>query len=508
VNPSLNRPASTILTILFLASLFPVFGQDGGTAPPFSNAPYKVGERLTYIISYSNFSSAAHAQMQVVARGKFFGRDAIQLQGHVVTTDLINVALIAINNDYTTYIDPQTGLPFRSEQVVRDAINSSESFHEFNQTAGAPDVSQKQSSIPGKFDLLSVVYRLRSLPLNDGAKYAFGVWTETEEYQIELRVTGKEVVRTNIGTFNTVATEVRVSTAARTYKIKARFSEDERHVPVLLTAKVSDGEIRAELAGSVVAEPPAPAATPTPSAGPATTPRPTVPAAVPSHDENWPFTIGEELNYRVFLGDSNTPVGTATFQVRGRSRYFERDGLLLTVKAQTTGTVARVFVANDQISTYVDPKALLPYRTEMNLIEGKRRKNQTLTINQDSGAATTNSGQRIVIPVGTHDYLSFFYALRTFNLAPQRRNAISILVEDAPKTLAVIALKREMIGLGQQTLPAIPLTLTTPEDPQNDKYQLRIWVSDDRRRLPLRITANTELGPIRADLVILPTTSQ
>jgi hypothetical protein len=508
VNLSLNRPASTILTILFLASLFPVFGQDGATPLPFSNAPYKVGERLTYIISYSNFSSAAHAQMQVVARGKFFGRDAIQLQGHVVTTDLINVALIAINNDYTTYIDPQTGLPFRSEQVVRDAINSSESFHEFNQTAGAPDVSQKQSSIPGTFDFLSVVYRLRSLPLNDGAKYTFSVWTETEEYQIELRVTGKEVVRTNIGSFNTVATEVRVATTARTYKIKARFSEDERHVPVLLTAKIRDGEIRAELAGSVVVEPAAPAATPTPTAGPAPTPRPTTPSAVPSRDENWPFTIGEELNYRVFLGDSNTPVGTATFQVRGRSRYFERDGLLLTVKAQTTGTVARVFVANDQINTYVDPKALLPYRTEMNLMEGKRRKNQTLTINQDSGTASTSSGQRIVIPVGTHDYLSFFYALRTFNLAPQRRNAISILVEDAPKTLAVTALKREMIGLGQQTLPAIPLTLTTPEDPQNDKYQLRIWVSDDRRRLPLRITAKTELGLIRADLIILPTTSQ
>src|SRR4030095_7285985 len=109
---------------------------------------------------------------------------------------------------------------------------------------------------------------------------------------------------------NTVATEVRVATNARTYKIKARFSDDERHVPVLLTSKIRDGEIRAELAGSIVVEPPAPAAPPTPIAGPAPTPRPTAPPAVPSRDENWPFTIGEELNYRVFLGDSNTPVGT------------------------------------------------------------------------------------------------------------------------------------------------------------------------------------------------------
>jgi hypothetical protein len=505
VNLSLNRPAYPILTILFLASFFPVFGQDGATP---LQAPYKIGESLTYIISYSNFPSAAHAQVQVVARGNFYGRDAVQLQGHVVTTELINVALIAINNDYTTFIDPQTGLPFRSQQVIRDAINSSEIFHEFNQSAGAPNASQKQVTIPGTFDFLSALYRLRSLPLAEGAKYTLNVWTEAEQYQIELRVTGKELVRTNIGTFNTIATQVRLSTSSRTYKINARFSEDERHVPVLLTSKFRDGEIRAELAGSVVVEPPAPPAKPTAPPGTDPSPKPTVSEPPPTHIENWPFTIGEELNYRIFLGASNTAVGTATFQVRGRSRYFNRDGLLLTVKAQTTGTVARVFVANDQINTYVDPKALLPYRIELNLIEGKRRKNQTLTINQDTGAAAISGGQTISLPVGTHDYLSFFYALRTFNLTPQRRNAISILVEDAPKTLAVNSGKSEIIELGQQKIRAIPLSLTTPDDRQNDKYQLRIWVSDDRRRLPLRITANTELGAIRADLVILPTTSQ
>jgi len=179
----LNRPAYPILILLFLVSVFPVFGQDG------AHSPYQVGERLTYIVSYSNFSSAAHAQVQVVSRGNFNGRDAIQLQAHVVTTELIKVALISINNDYTTYVDPQSGLPFRSEQVVHDAISSSQSLHEFNQSAGATDVSQKQATITGTFDFLSAFYRLRSLPLTEGATYALHVWTESQPYEIELRVT-------------------------------------------------------------------------------------------------------------------------------------------------------------------------------------------------------------------------------------------------------------------------------------------------------------------------------
>ena len=156
-------------------------------------------------------------------------------------------------------------------------------------------------------------------------------------------------------------------------------------------------------------------ATPTPTPRPKATPTPT-----PSI-EDWPFKIGEQLNYQVFLGGSNTPVGLATFQVRARSRYFDRDGLYLMVTAETTGAVARLFVAKDTVESYVDPKSLLPYRTVLSLVEGKRRLNQTLTVNQDRGNATTEKGQRIDIPVGTHDYLSFFYVVRTFNLSPSRR---------------------------------------------------------------------------------------
>jgi hypothetical protein len=242
-------------------------------------------------------------------------------------------------------------------------------------------------------------------------------------------------------------------------------------------------------------------ATPVPTPQPKPTP---IQSAGPIE---WPFAIGEQLTYQVFIGNSNTPLGIATFQVKSRSRYFDRDGLYLTVSAKTTDAAARLFVANDTIESYVDPKSLLPYRVVMNLLEGKRRLNQTLTVNQDYGAVTTEKGQRIEIPIGTHDYLSLFYVARTFNLTPPKRNAISLLVENKPKTLFISSLKRETIELGQQKVPAIALSLTT-DDPQSDKLQLRAWISADHRRLPLRLTCQTELGRLRADLAILPSTPQ
>ena len=137
------------------------------------------------------------------------------------------------------------------------------------------------------------------------------------------------------------------------------------------------------------------------------------------------------------------------------------------------------FLQATSISSYVDPKTLLPFQTEFNLSEGRRRFITKLTINQDYGTATTEKGERIEIPVGTHDYLSFFYTLRTFNLNPPKRNAVSILVNNKPKTLFITALKRETIQLGSQTIPAIQISLTT-DDAQS--RQVSVASVDQRRR--------------------------
>ena len=143
----------------------------------------------------------------------------------------------------------------------------------------------------------------------------------------------------------------------------------------------------------------------------------------------------------------------------------------------------------------------------LKLIEGRRRLSQTVTLNQDAGAAVIDTGFKIDVPVGTHDYLSFFYAVRTLNLTPGKRNAVSMLVENKPKTVFVASQKREAITLGERVVPAIALSITT-DDADLDKYQFRLWISDDKRRLPLRIACVTQLGPLRADLAILPAASQ
>lgn len=506
MNLSLKRPLFTTIAILILALALPVGAQNGGHA--ISQTAYRVGERLTYNVSYSSFPSAAHAEFEVVARGSFYGRDAIHLRAHLETTGVVNVALFALNNDYVTYIDPETGLPFRSQETARDALSSAQAGREFPQPAGNEAIPGKVRALAGTFDFLSAFYRARALPLHDGAEYNLMVRSEGVDYQVQLEVVGRQTVRTNVGSFETIVTEVKAN--SRLKNVKIYFSNDERHVPVLFTGRVNSGDLRAELAASeMIAPPPTVAKSTSPPVVPnaeSTTPTAATPVA-PLVEGEWPFPLNEQLNYQVFVGPGSMAMGTATFQVRGRSKHFDRDGIFLTVTAQTTNAAARLFVARDQIDSYVDPKGLMPYRTVLNLVEGKRRLNSTLITNQETGIVVVDNNTRIEVPVGTHDILSFFYALRLFNLSPTKRSSIPVLVENKLKTVHVTSMKRETIDLGTRKIPAIALMITT-DDPEPDKYQLRLWISDDSRRLPLRFAATTQLGPLRADLAILPTTNQ
>jgi uncharacterized protein DUF3108 len=482
---------------------------------PFNSAVYRIGERLTYNVNYSQFVSAAHVELLVAARGRFFDRDGIQLRAHVETTGVVNVAVLSLNSDYTTYVYPENGLPYRAQQVVRQTGRTTQASVDYNQPAGTAAIPPKLrvGEFAGIFDLLSALYRVRAMPLTMGSKYFTTVRNENVEYQVDIKVIGKETVKTSVGSFDAIVTGLKIKNGPDYYEILVYFSDDEWHVPVLLTARsYNGGDLQVEIAASAMegpqsvapttrenVDPARPNPTPTPGAARVLT---SDPIRTPPPLLDLPFKVGEQLNYQVYLGKSTQPVGTVSFVIKNRGRYFNRDGLQFSVSAQTNGSA--IIAVRDQITSYVDPVTLLPFRTEISFSEGKYKSVKNYNLDQDRGAATSdNPRDRIDIPVGTHDILSAFYALRTFTPTILKQNAISIMAVTKPRALLVTAQRRETIELNGQKINAIVLELKT-DDPQPDRMQIRIWVGDDARRLPLRIAALTETGALRADLVVVP----
>lgn len=487
----------------------------------FSAAPYTLGERLTYNVSFASFPNAGHIEITVANRTTVGTREAIELRAHVETLGVVNAALYAANNDYRTSINPLTGIPFRTLITTRDGGRADDLEREYNQPVGTNAIPARTTrvSIGGTYDLLSAVYRARALPLAVGSAYRFQISAgraATETYDVELRVTGRELRKTSVGSFNTIVAVARTKSKSNEYVTRINFSDDERHVPVFVSVQVAAGEIRAELASaSLPATPPAAqpespiAVIPAPN-----NPLPAAPLNVPALEAATPNavggatpSVGEQLNYNVFLGASAQAVGTVSCEVRGRGRFFDREALLVNATARTGSIGERLFPVNDRITSYLDPITLLPFRSEMQLQEGARRLTRVWQFEQERGHVVRADGLSTEIPNGTYDLPSLVYAVRRFDLAPPKRTSIAILTANRPHTLTITSVGREQIQLGGERIAAVQLRLTT-DDREPDRNGLRVWISDDRRRLPLRFTMQTPLGAVRVDLAIIPVVSQ
>jgi hypothetical protein len=508
------------LTFLFCLCTLSVPAQQTNGGTP-ANA-YQVGERLTYSVTFSSFAPAAHVELYVAGRGVYFDRTGVELRGRVSTVGAVAAALYAINHEYVAYVDPQTGLPYRTLRTKRAPAAPGEitsgSFATDAEVLNAGTTTQ--DTAPATYDLLSALYHLRALPLAPGSTFPVTAQNGTTGFNAELRLTGRETVKTPAGSFNTLAAQLRVNGNDRVndYRIRVYFTDDARHLPVLITARLKAGDLRAELASVEVLAPeqPAPgtvaaaAPTPTPITRPTPRTQPT-PVEASGADRNelkgLPFKVGEQLNFNFYLGAAAQPVGVASFMVRQRGRFFNRDGILISATLSTTQAGAKLFPVSDQISSYVDATSLTPFRTELRVQEGQHRTSGVVSIDQERGVAVMSDGKPVDVPVGTYDWVAVLYALRSFDLTPPKRNAVSLLINRRPRALFITSLRRETIELGGQRIPAVQLALATDE-PQGDRLNLRLWVSLDRRRLPLRLTATTPLGPVRADLAIIPLTQQ
>jgi hypothetical protein len=128
--------------------------------------------------------------------------------------------------------------------------------------------------------------------------------------------------------------------------------------------------------------------------------------------------------------------------------------------------------------------------------------NQVVQFEQAAGFASDNSANRIEIPVGTHSLLSLAYAVRSFSLAaskisinPVNDTRVAVFVGNKPYVLILKPSTVEIVEFQGTRMPAQVVSIVTG-NPQTDQLNLKIWLSVDKRRLPLRFV----VGSYQADL--------
>lgn len=479
-----------------------------------ANPPFTIGEKLTYNVSFANFSDAAYLETQVVGRGKIENQDALWLRGKIRTAGFVQTSLLQLDSEYSSFVTPERNLPLSLKRTVLQDGKEVQINHSFTENPAG-----------NLFDILSAVYQIRTLPLAIGTTQSYKIWENNKTYDIELKVTERKTVTTTVGAFNVLSATVTMlnDDAFNRQKMQICFSEDERHLPVVFKMKLPKGEIRAEIAsvqivasetGTGDAQNPTAAPTPTPQITPTPTPTPQTPipkstprpVATPKpYVDNQPlapdlpFALGENLLYDVTK--ANQKVGAVSLEVKERKQFFGKDSVALIAKV-TESRDNNIFRVGDVLNSYIQPESLVPLRTEIKLGGNLSKYSQTLTFDQELGAVTNEKAVRYEIPVGTHDFLSFAFALRAFQYdfgKNARDTKAAVLIENEPTILALRPIQKEIIEINGKKVPAILLVMTFG-DGQIDGNAPRLWLSDDVRRVPLRFIVSTANGVLQADL--------
>ncbi len=461
------------------------------TLPP---TQFRIGERLTYNVSFANLNNAAYAEMHVISRGKLGNKDAVELYSKIKTNELVS-AFYLVDQSRTTFAASDSGLPIYIRRTSNVGALPVETISNYTVNPGVYN------------DLLTVIYQAR----NAGGSGSFAFQEDEKTYSAVFVNTGKIEKITNVaGEFDTSVSTVESNylTDIGIRSLSINFTTDEARIPALIRFRTSKGAFRAEIASVQMTEPEISVA-PTPTV--VQTPRPAVtpkPAATPlPYIENeplskdLPFALGETLDYQVT--NAGQPLGLVTLQAKERKQLNGADSLLLTAIVTGTQPNQQIFRLNDSIRANVNPESLAPQQIELKLSGALGAFSQQVTFDQRTGKAVSSKGSQIEIPVGTHSILSLAYAARSFNLKPSKDltnpvndTRVAVFIDSKAYVLTLRPAPASIINQRGETVSAQLITVTTG-DPAMDQYNLRVWLSNDDLRLPLRLS----FGTYQADLL-------
>lgn len=489
------------LLALFLgfgATLFLNFQAEAAKIQPkvqtFSSIPYRIGERLTYNVTFENINNAAYAEIYTVSRGKLGDRDAVELRSKIKTNELVS-AFYLLDELRTTYAASESGLPLYIRKISNTSVTPKETINNYLVNPTAYN------------DLLTVIYQAR----NSNGVGSFSFQEDDRIYNAIFQASGKtERVRTDAGEFDTNLSNVQSDflTERGITNLRINFSNDVWRIPVSIQFRTAKGDFRAALASVQIIEPEVsveatPVITPTPR--PQATPKPVITPTPYVENEplslELPFRLGETLEYQVSTGGKM--LGLVTLQVKERKQFVGQDSLLLTASVTETQPNQQIFKLNDSIKAQVNPLSLAPQQIELKLSGALAAFNQQVTFDQRTGIATNNKAAPMEIPVGTHSILSLAYAVRSFNLKPSKDKSnpvndtrVAVFLDDKAYVLMLRPEDAEIINLQGDKISAQLISVVTG-NPAIDQYNLRVWLSNDEKRVPLRLM----FGAYQADLI-------
>jgi len=222
------------------------------------------------------------------------------------------------------------------------------------------------------------------------------------------------------------------------------------------------------------------------------------------------FTVGEHLIFDV--GFSFITAGEASFQVFSADSVHGRECYRIVFTVKSIPSFSWIYKVEDRYETVLDAKGIFPWRFVQHVREGGYRRDVTAEFDQMHGIAKTEN-KTYPIPPYVHDAVSAFYYVRTMDFSHSQIGQKYILYnffKDSTYQLAVKFLGRQQISVDAGLFNTIIIEPLMEEGGLfKSNGRVLIWLTDDDRKIPVKVSTKIVVGSIDAELreyhsVILP----
>lgn len=217
---------------------------------------------------------------------------------------------------------------------------------------------------------------------------------------------------------------------------------------------------------------------------------------------NEAFGLGEKLEYKV--GYQFVKAGDAYFHVQPKSFMFKgRPCYDIRFEVRSLKSLDWLYKVQDIYRTLVDIDGIYPYYFEQKIREGGYRKDAKAQFDHQAKRAYVDD-KSYHFPAFTHDIVSAFYFVRTMDLSSKKKGEVVQLknfVDDSTYTLGVRIHGKQTVSVQAGTFNCVLVEpMVTKGGLFKSEGKILLWLTDDDRKVPVKVSTKVLIGAIEAEL--------
>jgi len=214
--------------------------------------------------------------------------------------------------------------------------------------------------------------------------------------------------------------------------------------------------------------------------------------------DNVAFGVGEKLTFDINYGFINA--GTATMEVANLIEYEERPCYQIVTRALSNSFFSTFYKVDDRVESIIDAVGMYSWRFEKNLREGNYQADRMYSFDPFNQLVFYQK-DTIETPPAMQDALSVLYYVRTQNLKVGQSIFLDNFTDGKLYPMEVRVLEEETITVDAGTFDCLVLEpLTQSVGIFKHEGKLKVWVTNDRLKMPVLMKSKILVGSISAEL--------